>query len=640
MGYSGSGGYVDGYADLTVARAGIDPTVTIEWSPTTDPLETPVWEAVAGWRGITTNRGRQNEVDQIQPGTASIVLDNRDRRFDPLYSAGPYYGNVLPMKRFRIRSSHNGITHDEFQGFVESWDQSYVNPRDATVEVRLVDFFDVLNNVVLPDSVYMLEVVADNPTYWWRLGEPSDSTTGLNVAPSSTGGQPSITYQGPVTFGTAGAIANEANTAISLDGSDAYLTAGSTRITAFPYTIELWLKLAERTTTGNTSFFGQGRSDSVANPVDPHGFVTGVDLGDPGKVWWDGAQSTVRIDDNRWHHVVLKASAVGAGQQELVIDGASQGTFTSTTLANASEIVLGHPSFPNFGAISYKFWPGSIDEVAIYPTALSNARISAHYEAGTAPWEGDTTVERVDKLLDLAGVDAADRDVDTDTTSILQAVQLGGSILSHLQAVNVVEQGLLFMTKDGKVRFRTRMSGFNAASSATFGDGTGELSYTNLAFDYSKNLIANIVRRQNIDGEVMEAFDDTSIGRYGQRVDEKSGLIGASDLDALDLANYRLSKSKEPVLRITAMDLAPERDPANLYPQVLGREIGDQVTINRRPQGVGSAISFDARIEGIAHTITPETWATTFRLSPADTAVYLQLDLTSGPGLDSLALAY
>jgi hypothetical protein len=91
------------------------------------------------------------------------------------------------------------------------------------------------------------------------------------------------------------------------------------------------------------------------------------------------------------------------------------------------------------------------------------------------------------------------------------------------------------------------------------------------------------------------------------------------------------------------MTVSPERAPTTLYPQVLGREIGEQITIKRRPQSVGAVMSFDARIEGESHTINPDAWTATFSLSPADSATtsyYWQLDAVSGPGLDSLKLAY
>lgn len=621
--------------------AGIQPSVTVEWSPTTDPLATPSWVAVTGWRKVQTDRGRQNELDEIQAGTASIVLDNRTRRFDPLYAAGPNYGNVLPMKRFRIRGTVFTVTYDIFQGFVESWDQSYVNPNDGTVEVRLVDFFDVLNAAIFSPSPYEVEVRADTPSYWWRLGEAPGAT---KVTDGITGKQ--LTAFGSPTLGSAGLVDNDPDTALSqadintgFAARDTYIAAG----TLPSFTMEAIVKT---TATSGDIFTIQ----DVDLGMDALLFVSGTGrpffnvfttTGGVGTAYGGGGAAA--INDGEPHH--MAGTWDTSGNLKLYVDGIQ--VYTTGGFPGTNGPTSGHQEFC-VGNLAAGYLPGAthaegligtVDEAALYQNALSAARITAHAQAALAPWAGDTTGARVGRVLDYLNVVAGDRSIDT-TTSTLQSAQLGQTLLGHLFEVNEVEQGLLFITKDGKVRFRGRTGGFNLASQATFGDGAGELRFKDIGFDYSKQMIFNVIRRQNQDGALMEASDATSIGRYGRRVDEQAGLIGDSDLGSLDLANYRLSKSKDPVQRVTEIELTPERDPTGLYPQVLGREIGEQVTIKRRPQGVGTAISFDARIEGISHTITPDAWETVFRLSPADTGVFLQLDLTSGPGLDSLKLAY
>lgn len=607
--------------------AGIRPSITIEWSPTTDPLATPSWTAVTGWRSIQTNRGRQNEVDQMQPGTASIVLDNRTRRFDPLYTAGPNYGNVLPMKRFRIRATYSSVTYDIFQGFVDSWDQAYVNPNDGTVEVRLIDFFDVLNGAIFSPSPYEVEVRTDSPRAWYRLGEPVGTSTVTDVV----GGVIGTVLGG--TLGAAGLVAQDADSGFSTTGAAsegiAVTQEGAGLKAGGAVTIELLMSLQSSVPSTRHSLFTaisnlDGTPEVEIYISEADGKLNSyVHSAGPGMAGVTVATDTV-------YHVAL----TNAGGYSLYVNGVKYtNAFGGGTLNTGPFYIASRGPVGGFSPI------GTVDDVAIYDTALSDARISAHAAAALAPWADDTTGARVNRVLDYINVAAADRNVDTTTTT-LQDAELGQSLLAHLQQVDDVEQGLLFITKDGKIRFRGRVGGFNLASQATFGDGAGELRYHDIRFEYSKQLIYNVVRRQNQDGLLMEASDTTSIGRYGRRVDSKTGMIGNSDLAALDLATYRLSRTKDPVTRITAIDLLPERDPTNLYPQVFGREIGEQVTINRRPQGVGSAISFDARIEGISHTFTPSTWETTFRLSPADAGRYLQLDLTSGSGLDSLVLAY
>jgi hypothetical protein len=69
----------------------------------------------------TIRRGRQYELDTIQPSTLSLRLDNGDRALDPTYPSSPYYPNVLPMRPIRISADWAGVTYYLFAGYVERW---------------------------------------------------------------------------------------------------------------------------------------------------------------------------------------------------------------------------------------------------------------------------------------------------------------------------------------------------------------------------------------------------------------------------------------------------------------------------------------------------------------------------------------
>jgi hypothetical protein len=94
--------------------------------------------------------------------------------------------------------------------------------------------------------------------------------------------------------------------------------------------------------------------------------------------------STTTITDTSWHHVAATKSGNGttAGSTVLYIDGVDvTGTIAAHTGLTSSA------SFLNVGRRLSgldEFFNGSLDEVAIYPTQLSAARILAHYTAGTA----------------------------------------------------------------------------------------------------------------------------------------------------------------------------------------------------------------------------------------------------------------
>lgn len=52
----------------------------------------------------TLTRGKQYELDEIQPGEYDLTLDNTDGYFDPTNSSSPYYPQVLPWVGYRKRA--------------------------------------------------------------------------------------------------------------------------------------------------------------------------------------------------------------------------------------------------------------------------------------------------------------------------------------------------------------------------------------------------------------------------------------------------------------------------------------------------------------------------------------------------------
>jgi len=157
----------------------------VEIAFSTGPMEMPAWEDITAYvRGhIGIRRGRQRELSRIEAGTASFSLDNRDRRFDPTNTAGPYYGQLVPMKRVRIstvRYVAAGGTIVEllrplFTGYIERWNLRY-DTRDAWVEVEAVDGFKLLAMARLieaefPEQLSSERVGAILDTAGWSTGE-------------------------------------------------------------------------------------------------------------------------------------------------------------------------------------------------------------------------------------------------------------------------------------------------------------------------------------------------------------------------------------------------------------------------------------------------------------------------------------
>ncbi len=407
----------------------------VEVAFTSLPTATPVWTDVTPYvRGLAIRRGRQHELARVETGTLDMVLDNRDRRFDPTYTAGPYYGYVVPMRKIRVKLALHDTVAYRFTGFVQGWPLSYPGRgKDALVNVRAVDGMGVL-----------------------ALKE-------LNVA---LGQQ----YGGP-------------------------------------------------------------RIEAVLDTVS----------------WTTGAA---------W-----------------VLDSATNSQLGTTTVVGP----------------------------------------------------------------------VGDRQVDQGASLIQAATLSKTNALQHIQDVVDTEQGMFLVSGDGLATFhfrhRRNLPPYNT-SQATFGDLSGELPYTDLIFGYDDTEIKNEVRLTRTGGSEQVATDATSQLAYWPHTCEKSGLLHVNDGEVLDMANYLLSRYKDPALRVKKMELKPVAS-ESLWTQVMSREIGDRITVRRRPPGGGTLIEKQCYIEAVEDDCAVgDTWITRWQLSNADVMYWVLEDPTYGVLGTTTRLAY
>jgi hypothetical protein len=157
--------------------------------------------------------------------------------------------------------------------------------------------------------------------------------------------------------------------------------------------------------------------------------------------------------------------------------------------------------------------------------------------------------------------------------------------------------------------------------------------------------IANDVQATIAGGSNLQEVQDTaSITKYlFPRSYARTDLILQNDSDALNWAQWVLYISKGGEDRFDTLAVDPAADPANLWPQVLGREIGDRIRVINRPAGVASAVVKDCFIAGITHTwdSPSSAWLTTFSLQDASKyGSFLTLDNPTLGRLDRNALTF
>jgi hypothetical protein len=220
----------------------------------------------------------------------------------------------------------------------------------------------------------------------WRFGDNSvvTGTKALDSAGSNSG-----VYSAGVTTGATGELPNDSNTAATFNGSTGDMQVATTTglpTGASPRSVEMWFKT---TATTQQALFSYG---TFANNEEFGLWLNSGGASMTAWGWSEGADKTftlsAAVNDGKWHQVVDTYNGTSI---TIYIDGvvvasqaATRNTVIDTTGLGIGEVIPAGD--PNSG-FSFK---GSIDEVSLYTTALTQTDVTNHYLLG-ANASTDTT---------------------------------------------------------------------------------------------------------------------------------------------------------------------------------------------------------------------------------------------------------
>ena len=230
-------------------------------------------------------------------------------------------------------------------------------------------------------GTYAAAVTPDNPVHWWRLGETSGT-----VIDSGSGADDGTTT-GTVTRDVTGLITSAAGDdgAVSFAAS-AYVSGALDAGLPNVFTLEAWVTMPPSGATFITFFstkaaVGGGISIGVARSASA------------------GSNHNVKAyiyDGALYDHVLASVDSVvaaGGGPYHIVWTRAGTTTASNKVYVNGVDATGTNPTAQAIVQVDTTFyiggfegatetWIGTVDEVAIYSTALSAARVLAHYQAG------------------------------------------------------------------------------------------------------------------------------------------------------------------------------------------------------------------------------------------------------------------
>lgn len=588
-----------------------------------NPMTTPAggdWVDVTPYvRELAINRGKDHELTNSQAGELTLRLRNTDRRFDPTYTSGAYYPNVLPMRRVRVRATR-GSTFDLFQGVIDDWGQAWegrpINGSGpAECSVHATDMLTLLANHAGLSSL-VSAILADEPVAYWPLWE-NPLTDGLPRGlvgdgaldfTSFTGSRPT-TQAGPLSSG---------QTALKWDFTIPTGTINNTadhdELDVLPKTLELWIK------PGGSGTGDYGVFEVVAGSA-PSAWAVAWGGDRPELIHYNGTAT-----EDSLLGLATGWSAGVWGHLVITVEKSRVRFYRNGVFAN--EVVPGIALRKRNSAggfrmgIEDKFgieYDGGAAHFAVYDYVLPDERIAEHYAAtidAIGPTDAGTAIGEV---LDAVGWPAGERSLDTNGAAVGRIIPEGSALDAVMAYGETADHGLVFVDGAGALHFlsRTTLHALTT-SSETYGDSGAEVVYQDLTVAYDdQNLYGKVSATADaLNPEV--ASDSTSLTTYGNRsLEVDCGPLDDANVLA-DIANGFLAAYKSPTLRVGRAELDGAADDTRLQ-AILAAAPGRKVTVVRRPPGGGSAISQASYIERIEHRLSRalSQWHTSLGVVPA-----------------------
>lgn len=624
------------------------PTLIVEFAfgfgPYNEPAADEDWtEVTSSVYSVRVKRGRESELDQFPASTATIELNNDQREWDPLNTAGAHYGDLVSNVPVRIRADDGDTVWPVWRGYVDGWPAEYTDGGFAsTVRVECTDAFKLLAEQEYPDPYLASLDALGRPDSWYQL----DSTSGGLVNTGGDGSTRGVGKTGRLlaSVQTTDALSLSSDGAVvlpalaSVDANTPYvaaveipilydardnLTAGDT------WSISMLMRAVTRdpVTLFATRLPGLAYAETLtmaALAVSPTSTMNYPQfLLDYGANFL-GNSGQVDIGDGEVHHLVLVREVTTA---RLYVDGVlvaedTDGAVTGAYDATGGRHQLGRsPAYPDQGGSVV------IDELMAWAgRALDDIDVGDLYEILTVPGnQVMLTGEAVDDVLEAIGWPTSLRVVNDGETLVQPPARPRGvRVLDLLRNYVTCEYGRLFVDRSGRVVFHDRnredTHEWEVNVQYEFTDTDRDLPSPPDVGILDGTLRLTLDDRHTYDGAKVTregGLTRTAGAASPRRSWSASGLYLVNDLQAASLAQWIVFRHGTDLPRSDSWDVDGEVRPED-WGALLNLEIGSRIRHSITPGGVGSAVTLDQHVSLIAHDITPERWIITLNGTPMD----------------------
>jgi hypothetical protein len=267
-------------------------------------------------------------------------------------------------------------------------------------------------------------------------------------------------------------------------------------------------------------------------------------------------------------------------------------SYTTTTPRNANDVV--------YTTIS-----------AVDATRLAqNAQISTV----TGATAGDLSGTRINQILNTIAWPSSMRDVDAGLTTLQADPGTARTALAALQTATNSEYGAVYVDAAGSWTFQDRLvtTASIGGTATVFNDNGTDIGYSNAVWRTDDTLVFNQANVSRTGGSVQSAVNVASVEKYFAHTYNIQNLLMQTDAVALDYARAYVASRAETSVRCDAIELDLYTDNYNTgIIAALDLDFFDPVTITTNQPG-SSTLTKTLQVFGVAHSVTPNKWRTTF----------------------------
>ena len=239
--------------------------------------------------------------------------------------------------------------------------------------------------------------------------------------------------------------------------------------------------------------------------------------------------------------------------------------------------------------------------------------------------EGETLSARIDRIVTSAGSPGGiTTNVRFAGNETMQSTTLARDALTEIYLAADSVGADVWMDVDGAEtprlnvwgRYARAIYSFSVNSGGTWGDGSGELPYTDIVLSTGADTMVNEAAFARTGGTAQLASNTSSIASYQRRRYGRNDLQVETDAATAALAEWTVFRFAQPDTRVASIEVRPQVAPATLWPVLNFVRLLDRYRVIRRALG-GYTVDRQVFVDGVRHQVTPDQWVTTLQFCSA-----------------------